>query len=151
MSADSKRAAGKQRAGSGKQRGPNATSFRKGNPYRWKPGQSGNPSGAKPGPKLSDLLREAMSQPMPPDRKQALLDLIDSGARIGQIIGWTVSLRAADGDLEALGVIADRTEGAPEQTLRLHEVNGDDLARARERAAEYEQQRFAANDAGTGT
>lgn len=135
----------KQRANSGTPpRKGNAGSFKPGNPYRWTPGQSGNPNGAPRGPRISDLLREALGQRMPADAKQALKDLIEEGATIGQIIAMAVTLRASEGDLEALGAIADRTEGAPEQTFNLPGLNAEDLARARERAAAYEQERLGA-------
>lgn len=138
------RVAGKQRQNSDKpkKRKPPKTAFKPGNPYRWQPGESGNPNGAPKGPKLSDLIRQALDQKMPADKTQALKDLIDSGATIGQIIAMAVGLRAADGDLEALSVIADRTEGAPEQTVRNVDLTADDMARARERAQKFEQERF---------
>lgn len=135
-------------AGAAKQRGaarktpPAGRPFPPGNPYRWKPGQSGNPAGARRGPRLSDLLHEALQAPMPADQVQALADLIAAGATIGEIIAWAAGLRAAGGDLEALAVIADRTEGAPEQTVHVHDLTGDDLAVARAKAAAWEAGRF---------
>jgi hypothetical protein len=134
-------AATSQRSSSGAKRPPNAGAFKPGNPYRWKPGQSGNPAGTK-GPKLSDLLHEMLAQPMPADQGQALTDLIESGATIGQIIAFAAGLRAAVGDLEALGVIADRTEGAPDQTVHIADVTSDELARARAHAEQWERERF---------
>lgn len=111
--------------------------FTPGNPYRWVKGESGNPAG-KQGPKISDLLREAMGQQMPSNARKALADLIKADATIGQIIGFAVALKAAGGDLEAVAVIGDRTEGAPEQTIHVAEFTGDDLARARSRAQDWE-------------
>jgi len=150
VAAKGKRAAAKQRPSSGGKgaarsasTAPNPGQFRPGNPYVWKPGQSGNPAGARKGPRLSDLLHDALQAPMPADQAQALQDLIKAGATIGEIIAWAAGVRAAGGDLEALGVIADRTEGAPEQTLHLPGVTADDLAAARARAQAWEAQRFA--------
>lgn len=93
---------------------PRGKPFAKGNPYRWVEGQSGNPTGTA-GPKLSTLLLQALGQPMPEDKKQALKDLIASGVTIGQIAAWTLALQATEGDLGILGFIGDRTEGSPEQ------------------------------------
>jgi hypothetical protein len=95
--------------------------FMEGNRYRWQKGESGNPAGTK-GPKLSDLLQQAMAQPMPADKVQALQDLIAGGATIGQIMAWAATLRAAEGDLEALTIIGDRTEGEPEQTIKFEDI-----------------------------
>lgn len=99
---------------------------------------SGNPDG-KQGPRISDLLREALSQKMPANAKRALRDLVAGDATLGQIIGFAVALRAAGGDLEAVGVIADRTEGAPDQHLVLTDLTADSLAAAEKKAADWEQ------------
>ena len=119
-----------------KPRGPGKR-FTRGNPYVWKPGESGNPQGIQ-GPKISDMLREAMRQKMPKNAKRALADLIAADATIGQIIGFAVAMRAAGGDLEAVAVIGDRTEGAPDQHVTVTEFNGDDIAKARARALAWE-------------
>lgn len=133
--------AAKQRPSSDKRAAPKSA-FKPGNPYRWKPGESGNPSGARKGPRLSDLLHEALQAPMPANQVQALQELIEAGATIGEIIAWVTSLRAAGGDLEAMAAIADRTEGAPTQELRVNDLTGDELAKAREHALAWEQARF---------
>lgn len=125
-------------APAGEQRRSNGQ-FGPGNPYRWRAGESGNPTGARKGPRLSDLLHDALGQPMPLDGKQAVIDLINQGATVGQIIAMAVSLKAADGNLDALNTIADRTEGAPEQTVNVLDVTADDMAQARERATAHAQ------------
>lgn len=122
--------------------------FPPGNPYRWQPGESGNPAGAK-APKISDVLREAMAQKMPANQRRALTDLVAADATIGQIIGFAVALRAAHGDLEAVEVIRDSTEGAPEQSVHISDTTGDDLARARARALAWEQAHLATVPAAT--
>ena len=137
--------AGKQRGAA--RRPATGKPFQPGNPYAWKPGESGNPAGGRKGPKLSDLLHDALQAPMPKDQAAALRDLIDAGATIGEIIAWAAGLKAAGGDLEALAVIADRTEGAPDQTVHVHDLTGDDLAAARARAQAWEAARFPATAA----
>lgn len=123
-------------------RKPRGKPFTPGNRYAWKPGESGNPTGQQ-GPKISDLLRDALRQKMPADARQALADLVAADATVGQIIGLAVALKAAGGDLEAVGVIADRTEGAPEQSIHVFEATGDDLARARAKAQAWEAEHAA--------
>lgn len=127
----------------GRAPGSAETQFKPGNKYAWKPGQSGNPAGTK-GPKMSDLLTEMLGQPMPADEKQAMIDLIQSEATIGQIIAFAAGLRAAKGDLEALSVISDRTEGAPDQTIKTVPITADDMAAAREKALAYEREKLGA-------
>jgi len=123
---------------------PNAGQFQAGNPYRWKPGESGNPAGGRKGPRLSDLIHAALQAPMPKDRLTALQDLIDAGATIGETIAWALALNASEGSLDAITVIADRTEGAPDQTVHVHDLTTDDLAAARAKAQAWESERFPA-------
>lgn len=79
--------------------------------------------------------------PMPADRELAYWELIRSGASIGQITAFAIGLMSADGDLAAAGFIADRTEGAPEQTVRSVAITSDDLAHARESVDDWERTR----------
>lgn len=119
---------------------PRGKAFPPGNAYAWRPGESGNPAGT-PGPKLSTRLAEALSLPMPADRQRAYWELIEAGASMGEITAFAIALMSADGDLSAAGFIADRTEGAPEQTVRQVAMTSDDLAKARDDVAAWERER----------
>lgn len=137
----------RKRSAKSTRRKPRGKPFAPGNAYAWKPGESGNPAG-KQGPKVSDLLREAMAQTMPSNQRRALADLVAANATIGQIIGFAVALKAAKGNLEALEVIRDSTEGAPEQSIHIFEATSDDLARARDKAQAWERTHLAAEGTG---
>ena len=119
---------------------PRGKAFPPGNAYAWRPGESGNPAGT-PGPKLSTRLAEALNLPMPADRQKAYWELIAAGASMGEIAAFAIALMTADGDLSAAGFIADRTEGAPEQTVRQVAMTSDDLAKARDDVAAWERER----------
>lgn len=75
-----------------------------------------------------------MGLPMPIDARQALKDLIDAGATIGQIVAFTVVLDAADGHAESRAFVADRTEGSP--TFR-QELTGADGGPIQVKAVDY--------------
>jgi hypothetical protein len=78
---------------------------------RWRPGQSGNPKGRPPkGVALTDLLR-------------AKLDDIDpvTGRNLRELMVEKLSILALAGDLDAMKVILDRTDG---KVPDLHTVDG---------------------------
>lgn len=122
LSVDTAQKGGKSQAPAGQKQRASNGQFGPGNPYRWQPGQSGNPGGAPKGPRLSAILQEVIGQTMPADGQRALKDLIDAGATIGQIIAMALALKAAEGNLDAVNVLADRTEGAPEQSLNVFDA-----------------------------
>jgi Family of unknown function (DUF5681) len=78
-------------------------------PFRWQPGQSGNPNGRPPSPAvLSDALRAKLSEQYPGDRKhrtyaeKLAARLIESALR---------------GSVSAIALIYERTEGKAPQSL----------------------------------
>ncbi len=78
-------------------------------PYRWKPGQSGNPSGRPAIQKLSAAIRNILGQSVPG------LD----GVTYAELIAETLAEKAAAGDVRAAEILADRAEGRPSQSLDL--------------------------------
>jgi hypothetical protein len=85
--------------------------FEKGNPYAFKPGQSGNPGGRPKSKFISDAYRQWLSQPSESDPSLTNADII--AASIGKL--------AIAGNINAVREIADRVEGAARQTIDLNE------------------------------
>jgi len=77
-------------------------------PYRWKPGQSGNPGGRPKGRSITGELRE-------------LLDGEHNGKGLSTIIAELVLKGALQGRLDFLKEIMDRTEGKSKEKV---EVSG---------------------------
>ena len=93
-------------------RNPDGT-FQRGNTFRFRPGQSGNPKGR---PKsrsrfLSDRMRKNMMTPFPKD---------PDGRTYGEVMIDNMSINAVQGDFKAFLEVLDRLEGrsrqAPEKT-----------------------------------
>jgi hypothetical protein len=80
---------------------------------QFKPGQSGNPDG-RPVDPITPLLRQAL------DRTEA------DGRTVAEIVVEALIGEAIGGNLKALQIILDRTEGKPRQAVSL-EGNGDAL------------------------
>ncbi len=84
--------------------------FAKGNPYRFKPGRSGNPGGRPKTKLLTQAYRELLEQVDP-----------KTGKTVAQLIAENIiekALRGAlKGDLAAVKEITDRTEGKVVQPL----------------------------------
>jgi hypothetical protein len=88
--------------------------FVPGHPWRWKPGQSGNPAGRprRPNPAiLSDVLRDGLTQPSPKA----------PGKTYAEVIGNLILNAAAGGNAKTINALLDRTEGRPR---RIIENNG---------------------------
>jgi hypothetical protein len=82
--------------------------FAPGHPWRFQPGQSGNPNGRPPRakPKLvSDVLRDGLAQPFPnaPEKSYA------------EVIGDSILKAASAGEIRAIVELLDRTEGKARQ------------------------------------
>ena len=82
--------------------------FAPGHPWRFQPGQSGNPKGRPPRakPKLvSDVLRDGLAQPFPnaPEKSYA------------EVIGDSILKAASAGEIRAIVELLDRTEGKARQ------------------------------------
>ncbi len=77
-------------------------------PYKFKKGQSGNPSGRPRSAILSDALRCKLAEVDPID---------ESGRTYAEVIAEQIIIRAKAGDVQAIKEIADRVEGKARQTL----------------------------------
>jgi hypothetical protein len=103
-------------AGQRKKGKPRGKSFAAGNPYRWKPGESGNPAGnADTLVVRAALLRHAQREATDPLHSVDGLTWLDRIA-IAQI------LRAGE-DTDGFNAFADRVDGKPKQST---EVSGPD-------------------------
>ena len=86
--------------------------FEKGNSYRWKPGQSGNPTGSSRKQILSDAYRDMLAQPMPVNLKEHIAEMIADGATVAEIIAWATASGALKGNIGAVAEIRRATEGS---------------------------------------
>jgi hypothetical protein len=77
---------------------------------RWKPGQSGNPSGRPRTALLSQAVREKLGDLVPDDPQ---------GRTFAQKIADSLIERAARGDPESFRALGDRAEGKPSQSVAL--------------------------------
>jgi hypothetical protein len=85
-----------------------AGGFAPGHPWRFQPGQSGNPKGRPPRakPKLvSDVLRDCLAQPCPDAPKKSY----------AEVIGDSILKAASAGEIRAIVELLDRTEGKARQ------------------------------------
>lgn len=90
-------------------------------PWRFKPGQSGNPKGRAKGISyISENYRRIMSRKLPQDIdfKKLLQELIEEGLTVAGFMAFMQIKEAAKGKTAAISEIADRTEGRPAQELR---------------------------------
>lgn len=85
----------------------------KGNPpkdTRWKPGQSGNPTGRPKSITLSEALRLELAKVLPNDTQERTF---------AEVIAQSLVRAAATGNILAAKEIADRTEGKPKQAIAM--------------------------------
>jgi hypothetical protein len=101
--ATKKAPADKQRKNSGKKL------FAKGNPYAFKPGQSGNPAGRPKSRTLSEAYRELLRQPLRDDPTRTVAD----------VVAAAMVQNAFAGDVAAAKELADRTQGKAKQGIDL--------------------------------
>jgi hypothetical protein len=78
-------------------------------PYRWKPGQSGNPSGRPAVQRLSAAMRNILGQCVPGM----------NGMTFAEVIARSLAKRAAAGDVRAAEILRDTSEGRPTQSISL--------------------------------
>jgi hypothetical protein len=76
---------------------------------KFPPGSSGNPNGRPKLTRLSEAIREQLSEVMPGASEQT----------IAEGIAETLIKLALSGDVQAIREIADRTEGKPKQAIDL--------------------------------
>lgn len=99
--------ADKQRENSARK--PKGKPFAKGNPYTFKPGQSGNPKGRPKSRTLSEAYRAMLACPLPEDPTRTYADAVAE----------TLCREAVIGNVIAAKELADRTEGRPRQAIDL--------------------------------
>ena len=103
-------------------------------PYRFKPGQSGNPGGRPKRKRITEALMDALET------------LVKAGDKTAaEAVAVAMIRKAIKGDVKAATFIADRTEGKPAQTVKVEggiTINDDErrkriselLARANSKA-----------------
>lgn len=84
--------------------------FRPGSPYRWQPGQSGNPAGSSRKQLISAALRDVLAHPMPLNLKEHIAQMIADGATVAEIIAWATASGALKGNVAAIAEIRKATE-----------------------------------------
>jgi len=80
-----------------------------GQPFRWKPGQSGNPSGRPATQKLSAAIRHVLGQCVPGT----------DGVTYAQLIAQTLAEKAVGGDVRAAEIHTDRSAGKAARSIDL--------------------------------
>ena len=95
--------------------------------YQFKPGQSGNPAGSKPGPRgkqLSTLLSECME--MEVDAIDPITKLTTK-MKMSKVQVLALLREGSKGNTKALQIIFDRLEGAVPNKLNLGNADGEAL------------------------
>jgi hypothetical protein len=87
----------------------------RGQAFRFKPGQSGNPGGRPRTAKLSEACRAKLASPIPGDPE---------GRSFADVIADKFALQALKGDIRAAQELADRAEGRPSQMAPPAEQSG---------------------------
>lgn len=103
-----------------------------GEPYRWKKGQSGNPSGRPKSKTLSDAYKHKLQELVPNDPE---------GRTWAELIAAGQIRDAVKGNVQAAREIADRTEGRARQSIEFEDKT---LSNAFERMTVEELERYAA-------
>jgi hypothetical protein len=113
----------------GKTNNPNIA--RDGKRYRWKKGQSGNPSGRPKSKTLSDAYRTKLEEPVPNDPEKRTWAELIAEAQVRD---------AVRGNVQAAREIADRTEGRARQAIEFEDTT---MAKAFERMTAEELEAYA--------
>ena len=113
----------------GKSNNPNIAED--GKAYRWKKGQSGNPSGRPKSKTLSDAYRNKLEEPVPNDPE---------GRTWAELIAEAQVRDAVRGNVQAAREIADRTEGRPRQAIDFEDKT---ISQAFERMTNEELEAYA--------
>jgi Family of unknown function (DUF5681) len=111
--------------------GNNPNIAQNGKPYRWKKGQSGNPSGRPKSKILSDAYRRKLGEPVPNDPE---------GRTWAELIAEAQVRDAVRGNVQAAREIADRTDGRARQAIEFEDTT---MAKAFERMTTDELEAYA--------
>jgi len=128
--------------------------FKPGNPWAWKPGQSGNPRGGASRKPITELYRRTIEEPCEHPEVLSTLGLPE-GSTWGAVLVKAAYMRAAEGNVQAINEITTRVDGPiekPEEEEPL-DLTGPPLeriqrivARARARVAAQNGQPIISND-----
>ncbi len=94
-------------------------------PYQFKPGQSGNPSGLKPGTKQG--LRAHFNRIINKKLPENVIDMLKSNGlelqddTFGEAISHMVAVKACGGDLQAVRLLADFTEATLPKEVQVNQ------------------------------
>lgn len=106
-----------------------------GEPYRWKKGESGNPSGRPKSKVLSDAYKNKLEEVVPNDPE---------GRTWAELIAEAQVRDAVRGNVQAAREIADRTEGRARQAIEFEDTT---LTKAFERMTTEELEAYARDGA----
>jgi len=102
-----------------------------GKPYRFKKGQSGNPSGRPKSKTLSDAYRNKLEEAVPDDPK---------GRTFAELIADAQTREAVRGNVHTARELADRSEGRARQAIEFEDKT---MANAFERMTDEELEAYA--------
>jgi Family of unknown function (DUF5681) len=81
-----------------------------GNPWAWKPGQSGNPRGGAARKPITELYRRTIMEPCEHPEILSVLGLPE-GSTWGAVLVKAAYIRAAEGNVQAINEITNRVDG----------------------------------------
>jgi hypothetical protein len=84
--------------------------FKPGNPWAWKPGQSGNPRGGASRKPITELYRRTIEEPCEHPEILSVLGLPE-GSTWGAVLVKAAYVRAAEGNVQAINEITNRVDG----------------------------------------
>lgn len=97
-------------------------------PYKWKPGESGNPGGRPKRLKVTDFVSDQLDGPIPESMLSAMkegtravfFDVYGPKPTFGQMIAFKLVQMSAKGDMFAIRELLDRVEGKVPQKADLN-------------------------------
>ena len=90
--------------------------FKPGNPWTWKPGQSGNPRGGSSRKPITELYRRTIEEPCEHPEILSTLGLPE-GSTWGAVLVKAAYIRAAEGNVQAINEITTRVDGPVEKPI----------------------------------
>jgi hypothetical protein len=85
-------------------------------PFRWKPGQSGNPNGRPKKEPITERYRQALEIKLPDEIRITLG--MRKGSTVGDALARKMVIKAINGSIDAAREITDRVEGKAPQAIR---------------------------------
>jgi len=90
--------------------------FKPGNPWAWKPGQSGNPRGGATRKPITELYRRTITEPCEHPEILSVLGLPE-GSTWGAVLVKAAYVRAAEGNVQAINEITNRIDGPVDKAM----------------------------------